>query len=147
MPSGKTHGPDALYAQAKAAIGEKIAPSAIAEVGCAFCVDTIFHRLSGFYIGMGTQPEESTTRLLSQLIRSKSFVEISAPERGCIAICATGTSKKDPTLHGHTAYVGNTWWMSNNSSTGVFEANYTETMWKNYFETQNGFVTRYFKPL
>ena len=148
MDTGKIfNGPVALYTQAKKAIGEKIAPPEIHDVGCAFCVDTVFHRAFGSYIGKGGTPQQSTAQMLVELEASASFTEISEPRQGCIVMYATGTSSKGPDVHGHVLVMGDTWLMSNNSYTGVFEANYTLATAKAYFQDTKGFTPRYFLPL
>jgi len=137
-----------LYYTAKGLIGQVLCGDNAADgygiFGCAESVNYVFKRAFGGPIGGGA----STGAMLNVLETDSRFKEIPEGQQlpGDIAMCATGTSTLGPQAHGHVAIVGYTWYMSNDSETATWEANYTHDMWVQSFAAR-GFVTRYFRVL
>lgn len=135
-----------LYNTAKGLLGQVLDADDAADdygvYGCAETVNAVFSRAFGGPIGGGA----STELMLGILITDKRFQECTEAEAtpGTIAICATGTSTFGTQLHGHVAIRGITWYMSNDSETATFEANYPLGGWVPAFAAR-GFTTRYFR--
>lgn len=119
------------------------------EYGCAISVNMLSLRAFGSQIGGGT----STYLLLQDLINSPLFQEVSEEESqaGDIIIDATGTNTlgegTDPAAipNGHVGILGYQGIMSNDSDDGIWKEKYTRTSWKQRYETEGGYPTRYFR--
>ena len=84
----------------------------------------------------------STTNLNVHLDDSPEFKEIKTPIPGCISVFPTIGNKI-----GHTGIWGRKGWvMSNSSSNGLWEANYTEFGWKEEAR-KRGLPIYYYKPV
>lgn len=135
-----------LYNTAKGLLGQILAADNAADgygmYGCAETVNTAFTRAFGGPIGGGA----STALMLTVLEQDKRFEECTEAKAtpGTIAICATGTSTFGPDLHGHVSIRGVNWYMSNDSETATFEANYPLNGWVPAFAAR-GFITRWFR--
>lgn len=71
---------------------------------------------------------------------------IDALTRSGIVICPTGTSTQGAGAPGHVGIGGNTHYMSNSSSNGLFNVNYKKGEWETVF-AKRGFVSHYFRAL
>ena len=137
-----------LYYTAKGLIGQVLNADNAADdygmYGCAESVNKCFSRAFGGPIGGGA----STSAMLQVLESDPRFQEVQEGNQlpGDICMDATGTSTFGPQAHGHVGICGYTWYMSNDSETATWEANYTAAMWKSSFAAR-GFTTRYFRVL
>ena len=141
----KTMPGEHIYQTAKAHLGQHLTldPNVPPETGCAEAVSTVL-KLSGYYIPrLGIA---GTKDLCDFLANSKAFTEVTQPVRGDIWIYPSGQlGSKVP--HGHTGICGDVQDMSNDSATGLFEANYTHEQRVAYFENTSGFTPRYFRAI
>lgn len=135
-----------LYTTAKGLIGQILAADNAADgygmYGCAESVNAAALRALGHAIGGGA----STAAMYTALLDTTRFQRVTQPLPGDIVICPTGQSTLGATLHGHVGITGVTWYMSNDSETAKWEANYTRAMWEQSFAAR-GFTTHYFRVL
>lgn len=137
-----------VYEVAKGLLGRHLSAENAADgygkYGCAESLNSVWVHCFGHPLGGGA----STQLMLQSLEDTKRFEELTWDqiEPGCVIMCATGTSTKNPAAHGHVALSGKVQFMSNSSETGEWTANYDRDSWKAYFETYLGFKTRVFKP-
>ncbi len=139
-----------LYETAKAALGTKIAPDGISELGCAFSVNELYKRTFGKDICPA--PQNESTYWLYKAMKAGPFtrVTVTDPPMGYIVISPSGYGNYP---HGHISIAGKNmspdgtrYLMSNNSATGTWEANYTMKSWNDYFATKGGFIVAVFRP-
>ncbi len=137
---------DKLYKASKSLIGQDVTPGDTIHdsVACVASLQEIYRRVKGHYIGTGAALY-STYALLNELRANSEFEGILVPTPGCIVVCATGTGSGS-IEHGHCAIVGKKDWMSNDSKTGLWQANYTRESWDEYFFHRGGFPVYFFKP-
>src|SRR5882757_1674555 len=108
-PGIKKTNTEILYETAKAALGTRLAPASIAEVGCAVAVNILCKRSFGKEIVLPPN-DTSTYWLYKTLAVSGLFDLVDIPEQGCIIISPT-TMGNLP--HGHTGILGKFGIMSN----------------------------------
>lgn len=134
-----------LYLTAKQCLDTRMVPSQDSiDVGCAISVNAVHQKAFEKQIGGGT----STWLLLQSLIASSEFEEVQIPLAGDIIISATGTSTIPNTpIEGHTGIMGNYGIMSNNSLTGLWMEYYTLDTWKERYQVEGGYPTRFFRRL
>lgn len=132
---------DVAYSLLKPA--QDVSPKDIApdDLACAESVYDVLNR--AFPNSVGFSLTISTITLCKGLVESNLYKEIFTEEKGAIIVCVSGTGKITMP-HGHTGIVGRAWIMSNNSRTGNWEANYTFESWREIFEVQGGFKSRFF---
>lgn len=111
------------------------------DVRCAEAVSTVLVR-SGIP-GIPTHGIAGTAQLNIWLKNNHAWEVTDMPTVGGIVMCATGTSTKG-SPHGHTAIIGKSWMMANDSDTGLFAAKYTYQTWLQYFTVALGFPTVYY---
>jgi peptidoglycan hydrolase-like protein with peptidoglycan-binding domain len=131
-----------LYAIAKSLLHIDASPDDRApdEVGCADTVNCVFKSAFGHEIG-GTV---STHDLYLALKASPEFVQTANPVRGDIIISPTGFGD-GRMQNGHVGIVSdNNTIMSNSSSTGTFEQNYTILAWRSRYGVGGGFPVVFF---
>jgi len=145
MPTQTANG-QKLYTTAKGLIGQILAADNASDgygmFGCAESVNAAAVRALGHAIGGGA----STAAMWNALQDTTRFKAVSEPLPGDIVICPTGQSTLGAQLHGHVGITGITWFMSNDSETATWEANYTQPMWEQSFAAR-GFTTHYFRVL
>ena len=131
-----------LYLMAISKLGKDASPKdrASDEFGCAESVTEIIHGI------LPEVPVMLGTWVFWEHMKSSSrFQEIFSPERGCIIISPTGTSKKKGSV-GHTGILGdNEIIMSSDSRNGLFLENYALKSWKLYYKDKLGFPVYFFK--
>lgn len=138
-----------VYEVAKSLIGQHVIPldasTEFGKLGCAASVNAVWTKTFGRPIGGGA----STAEMLPFLEDATRFLEVpfSNIEPGCVVICATGTSKRGPSVHGHVSIAGKIQFMSNSSETGTWQANFDRASWIAYYEDYLRFRTRVFKIL
>lgn len=142
QPIPKTKG-QILYEAAVRCTGKDMSPDDLAPDSLA-CVDS----LNGvFNVAFGEPIQKgivSTLALLEVMRTDPRFKEISVPELGCIVIAATGTAP-DKKSHGHTGIWGHFDVMSNDSDTGLWRDNYTQSAFIKLFHYTLGFPLHYFR--
>lgn len=135
-----------LYTTAKGLLGQVLAADDAADdygvYGCAESVNAVALRALGKAIGGGA----SVALMWEALQDTARFQKSATPRPGGICICVTGQSTLGAQLHGHVGIPGITWFMSNDSETATWEANYTQAMWEQSFAAR-GFTTHYFAVL
>lgn len=136
-----------LYAAAKGVLdaGESLVPAGFdPDLGCAISMCELLKR-----IGVIIPETPSTATLIYEFEKSLSFIEIGALEAtaGDIIICATGTSSiyDTPIQHGHVGVIGKFGIMSNDSDTGLWKEKYTIDTWRQRWEVEGGYQSRYFR--
>jgi len=134
-----------IYNTASSLLGVSLVPVGDdPDVGCAISVSVLLKEKCGIDIA----ETQSTYALLEELEKSSSFKEVTDPEPGDVIISATGTQvKNSPIVHGHTGIVAKYGILSNSSLTGLWSENYTLDSWKERYEVQGGFPTRFFRAL
>lgn len=137
-----------LYNVSKLCLGEELTPKDEVPdaVACVASFQEVYKHVFGKYLGSGTALT-STMALYVYLSDADEVDKVQTPLPGDIALCATGTSSltNTPVGRGHVAIVGKKDWMSNNSFTGLWTADYTAKTWKDFFETLGGYKTHYFR--
>lgn len=116
-----------LLEEAEKWLGQDASPEDIApdEVGCAESVSNIIANVLPFYRSV-----KATTSLQTMLDTSKNFRRTLLPSSGCIIV-----SPRTKTTYGHAGIVGRRGKIiSNDSSTGKMEENYTFDEWIKEFK-------------
>ena len=124
-------------------LGTDASPNDIApdEYGCAETVNDIHKLAFGYAIG----GDVSTYRMYRDIKLNKKFVKVEYPLEGDIVISPTGYGSGGLT-NGHVGIVGElTKIMSNDSSTGKFEENYTIQSWRERYVIKGGYPMAYFR--
>ncbi len=142
-PSPTTQNGQIIYNTAKGCLDQGIAPTNLAELGCAITVWSILQKAA---LPLQVSDNESTYWLWQALVNSPDWVKIDAPEAGCIIISPTGTQPKNsPLTHGHTGIVLLYGIGSNDSFTGTFRENFTIDGWNAHFAQFGKFPVYYFR--
>lgn len=130
-----------LFDAAQEAIGTDASPSDIApdELGCAESVSKLIKSVLRYFAVV-----TGTWSLWDVLRRHEQFQEVDSPLPGDIIISPTGTG--NGSMRGHTGIVGNDLTvLSNDSSTGTFEENYTIAAWIKLYGGAGGFPVHYYR--
>lgn len=139
-----------LYETALTFLGQDASPKDYAddEYGCQETVDTIYHACFGEYIDPAMNlPSLKTKETYKFLLSSKAFIQPSEPMYGDIIISPTGYGNGNLNS-GHTGILGKSnIIMSNNSSNGKWEENYTITTWKTRYKDNGGFPIVFFRKI
>lgn len=135
-----------LYELAVKYLGTDASPRDFApdNLACAESVSNLLKELFGdFPIITGTYS------LREKLSTDKRFKRVTEPERGCIIMSATGTSKfgkNTPIKNGHVGIIGdNGKTYSNDRKNGKFSDHITLDYWKSYLGKQGGYPIEYYK--
>ena len=137
-----------LYEVSKACIGKEMSPKDLAddEVACVESLEGVYKWYKGKFISGHTTPLLSTYALYIILKDHPDFVQVTEPEYGDIVVSPTGTGNgKIP--HGHCGVVGKRDWMSNDSNTGLWQANFTRAKWYAYYHDKGGYPVFFFRPV
>lgn len=134
-----------LFSAAVKALGTDASPNDVApdEYGCA---ETVWDVLSmAFPFNVGFAFTVSTNQMYKRLSNSPLYIRVDQPLEGDIVISPTGYGNgKLP--NGHVGIKGeDNKIMSNNSSNGMFEENYTMAGWKARYVTKGGYPMAYFR--
>ena len=138
---------DLLYKYAKEAIGTDSSPedNAPDEYGCVDSATAIIQKVLPFIPRM-----VSTIRFDEYMAGSGAFQKINTIEPKCIIVSVTGSG--NGSIVGHTGIVGkNTapdgslWIMSNDSRSGLWQANFTHSSWIKRYVLRGGLKTNYYK--
>lgn len=113
------------------------------SVACAISVNKVHTQAFGFPIGGGA----STTELYKALLTSPYFRQVKAPVPGCIVISPTGQGTNSLYPHGHVGCRGNYGICSNDSTTGLWTENYTDSSWVAQFHNIEGYPVYYFERI
>lgn len=134
--------PDKIYTAAKTAMGTHITlnPAVPDELGCAEAVSFVLKQAGIEVPQLGFA---GTYDLWRWLENSKLFNRTDHPTKGGIVIAPTGTSTKGASEHGHIGVTMMYGICSNNSSTGLFEENYSFAGWEASFSAR-GFTSYYY---
>lgn len=134
-----------LYDTAKACIGRDMSPQDIApdSLACAESLNGVFKEAFGEDIKKGVV---STEVLYHALLNDSRFILIAQSDilPGDISLAVTGQSAKGAP-HGHVGIWGKETVMSNDSSSGLWKANYTLAAWPLVFEKTLGFPLHAFR--
>jgi hypothetical protein len=131
-----------LFLTARACIGKDMAPTEN-ELGCAEAVNEIVFKAFGDYAG----GDKSTYRMYHAIRDNKKFVQVYSPRPGDIVLSPTGYGN-GTIPNGHTGIMGEFGAiMSNNSSDGLFLANYTLTAWRNRYQKQGGYPVLFYRRI
>ncbi len=138
-----------LYDAAKLVIGTDLTPrdEVPDRVACVVQLQAVFHNAFGHFIGTGAA-RYNTKALDAALAASPLFrkVHVRDVKPGCIAVAPTGHGT-NPSEHGHCWITGKTHWMSNDSRTGRWEANYTYDQVHSFFVLKRGFPLNIYEPI
>lgn len=149
MTNTQTASSISIYNQAKICLGESLVPIGDdPDLGCAISVSVLWGKI--FPNSTQILNTTSTASLLAAFIEhTELFMEVTEIEAlpGDFIIAATGTSSivNTPITHGHCGVVAKYGVCSNNSLTGLWDENYTLQTWKQRYEVQGGYQTRYFR--
>jgi hypothetical protein len=133
-----------LFQKAKSFIGQDASPydKAPDNLGCAETVNEIYEAAFGKEIGGGT----STYWLYDALKNSQDFERVTLPLPGDIVISPTGYGGRNGIDRGHAGIVAEEGKiMSNESTNGKFELNYTIESWRARYEKLGNYPVVFFR--
>lgn len=132
-----------IYNVAKAGLGTHLTldPTVDPELGCAESVSSVLAKAG--VQGIPQRGFAGTYDLWQWLKTNRQFTETVDPEVGGITISPTGTSVQGAEQHGHVGITLIHGIGSNDSSTGLFQENYTYESWVESFG-QRGFPVYYY---
>ena len=140
-----------LYITAVGSLGEDITPQDEIpdDVACAEVINKIHEKTFGFPILSIREGGASTKLLYYAMVKSSLFQESPEPLSGSIVISPTGLNNRISKIkNGHIGIIGlNKIIMSNNSSNGLFEENYTIDSWKKRFVSEGGYPMLFFNRI
>lgn len=114
------------------------------DLGCADSVTQVI--LTAF--PKSIKGSVGTAELYNQLNKSLAFKKVTDIRPGDIIISPTGMGNNPKMAHGHTGIVGEKEEiMSNSSSLGIWQANYTVTSWVNKYRKIGGYPLYFFRKL
>ncbi len=134
-----------IYQAALASIGTDASPNDVApdELGCAETVNDIVTKALGYPAG----GDVSTNRMYQALLKNPKFIKVDQALPGDIIISPTGYGNGGLS-NGHVGIFGeNETIMSNDSSTGKFESNYTIKTWIARYRNKGGYPIVYFRAV
>lgn len=141
-----------LYDTAFGFIGKDASPKNLADSELA-CAESVSNIIQKAFPELQFPTFISTRTLYSHLTQSPSWKMVSEPKKGDVIISVT-TRENGVVNFGHCGITGrmvspdrSLWIMSNRSSTGTFEVDYTVNSWLRYFKDRKGLTTVYFTPL
>lgn len=134
-----------LFATAVKALGTDASPNDLApdEVGCA---ETVYDILGqAFPLNVGFSSTLSTYTLYRSLNASHLYIKVTEPLEGDIVISPTGMGNGNLS-NGHVGIKGELdKIMSNSSSSGKFEENYTMSGWKARYVDKGAFPMLFYR--
>jgi hypothetical protein len=136
-----------LYAKSKSLLGKELTPKDEVPdtVACVANFQAVYFKTTGSYAGQGAALY-NTRALKNWLTTDKRFERVENPLPGDICVYATGEGNGNLS-NGHVFIVGKRDWMSNNSFTGLWSADYTREEAKSYYEKRGGFKPWFFRPV
>ncbi len=136
-----------LYQTAVQSLGKDMSPldKAADYLACMESVDGVWLATFGEHL-LAPVDRLSTNRGYAAMLKDKRLELIPNEDAipGDIVISPTGYSTKN-SLHGHTAIRGKNTYMSNDSTTGLWTANYNIPNWKLVFHDTLGFPIYHFR--
>lgn len=149
-PKPKVSCREHLYAVAKASLGTDMSPEDRApdSLGCMESVNGVWLAAFGEQL-LAPEDRLSTARGYASMRidkRLRKLADGEEPLPGDIVISPTGMSTIGAP-HGHTGIRGVEAYMSNDSSTGKWTANYNLPNWKLVFHDKLGFPVFHFRPV
>ena len=130
-----------LLEVAKSCIGKDMAPLND-DYGCMEALNTVFKKAFGRDIGGGA----STYQAYQILKNDLRFEKVPLPLPGDIICSATGYGNPKKLRNGHVGIVSDQEKiMSNTSSNGLWEENYTISTWKRRYKDFGGYPMDYFR--
>lgn len=136
-----------LYRVAKSCIGRDMSPNDVApdSLACMESLDGVWLETFGEHL-LPLANRLSTASGYQAMLHDARLEKITEAQAlpGDISIAPTGTSAKG-SPHGHVGIRGKETYMSNDSSTGLWKANYTLPAWKLVFSTTLKFPLYYFR--
>jgi hypothetical protein len=108
------------------------------NVGCGQAVSYVLKKYGCLIPNKGL----AGTSSLNDWLRVNA-TEVGKPDVGCIIVSVTGTGNES--RRGHIGVVGKWQIMSNNSITGLWDTQWTMDEWIQYYETEGGLDTHYYK--
>ncbi len=128
-----------LYLKSKSFLGHDLTPAdEIPDyVACVSQLQEVYRRTFGEHIGFGSALY-STKALKDHLLTDKKFKRVSFDEALAGDICVYATGEGKAGTRGHCFVVGKRDWMSNNSKTGLWSADYTKDSAKVYYTGKLG---------
>lgn len=129
-----------IYDMAKSCLGKDLCGNTNIAYGCAETVNSIVEAATGQTIGGG-----ASTYLMYQclIMQPARFQNVQSPIAGDIIISPSGYSTKG-VANGHVGIVGKFGVLSNNSTTGLLQEEYTLESWSDFFGVKEGFPIYYF---
>lgn len=140
-----------LYRVSKSYIGVETTPKDEVpdQVACVASLQEVYRKAFGHYIGTGAALY-NTRALKEALLVHQDFERIQPGNEmfGDVCVFPTGenTHSTSPNVRGHVFVVGKRDWMSNDSSSGLWKANWTKDSALRYFVRANGFPQFVFRP-
>jgi hypothetical protein len=135
-----------LYFTALQYLGTDVTPNDVIPDEYA-CADTVCTLLKKAGVAGDVPYTPSTNLLYSYLERSKYFTRVDQPLPGDICLSPTGYGN-GTRKNGHVGIVAeNDYIMSNDSSSGRFERNYTLGWWKEVFAVKGGYPMLFYRRI
>lgn len=136
-----------LYQTALASLHKDMSPldKAPNTLACMESVDGVYLTCFGEHL-LSPATRLSTELGYQAMIIDRRLEKVTSPLPGDIVICPTGYSSIG-SQHGHTGIWGNFDVMSNDSNTGLWTDNYTQTAWDTVFHKTLGFPVYYFRVI
>lgn len=134
-----------FYDTALSYLGRDVTPDdAVSDrFACAITINALHKKAFGFSIGGGA----STYLLYRALLNSEYFEKIDQPEVGCVVISPSGYGN-GRLSNGHAGIVcEDEYIMSNNSSNGLLNKNYTIESWRTRYVEIGGYPVCYFRRI
>lgn len=134
-----------LYEVAKACIGQDMSPQDVAPdtLACMESVDGVYLKAFGKHL-LSPANRYSTMLGYKAMLNNPELEVVADPLPGDIVISPTGYSSKN-SPHGHTGLRGISTYMSNDSDSGLWKANYTLAAWPLVFSKTLGFSVIHFR--
>lgn len=112
-------------------------------MACVANLQVVYFKTTGSYIGQGAALY-STRALKDWMLKDKRFTRVDTHLPGDVLVYSTGEGN-GKISNGHCFVVGKKDWMSNNSFTGLWDANFTEAKARDYYEKKGGFTPYFFR--
>lgn len=133
-----------LYAISLESLGTDASPQNLARPEVA-CAETVTHLISLVDSSIEWTNKLATFYMRKDMLGGKHFVRVDTPRRGSVVLSATDWNKNGQVVTGHVGiYLGDDHIASNNSSTGIFDINYSLESWKRYFVAHEGLDMLFF---
>lgn len=128
-----------LYLKSKSFLGQDLTPAdEIPDyVACVSQLQEVYRRTFGKHIGFAAALY-STKALKDHLLKDPDFLQVNWDEARAGDICVFATGEGNVGARGHCFVVGKVDWMSNNSNTGRWSADYNKQGVHNYYTVKLG---------